>query len=372
MQSRDPDEDGRTSGSEHFGLRLAVCRSGAALAALSREWDDLHARSLNRVPHTRYGWISLCWDRHSGDRGSAPFVVTVRAGDRLVLAIPLRSQAGPFGLQVISWLDSKTPFYSDLLMEDSAAGRAATRMAARFLCADRTILRFRFNHVLADATAHHLLALMPVAVKTQHFASQLDLTEFADAADFLRRLPARLRYDYRHTVRVLQGRGEPCFSRAASDAEIAEAVTWLFSTKTAQFGAKGVASPWLEAPGTRTLFEEACRIGLTDGSCAIHSLRVSDSIVAAELYFSCEGNYFLSKTAADRSHPGISPGSCLRLSMIMDAIGTGGKSIDFMLGDDAWKHRMRSGTKAVASYRAPGHLLARVTRAWHRDAAAYR
>lgn len=341
-------------------LRLNVLRTEGELDDLVSEWSDLHGRSINPVPYTTHNWVSLCWQRHRRDRDSELFIVTGRVRGRLVLIVPLRSRRSVAGLRVVSWIDSKTPFYSDLLVEDSVPGRAAIDAAADLLNADRSILRFRFNYVPEDAAANLLLDKMPVRIRSQRQVSVLVLNDFAGPEDYLRRLPTRLRYDYRHTIRVLGQRGTVEFVQASSTDEIEAAVDWLFTTKSAQLAAKGTSSPWFTAPQTQSLFASACQRERGGDGCTIQLLKAGGAIYAAELMFHSNGLYYLSKTAADRTIGGISPGTCLRISNMMEAIRRGGRSVDFMFGDDEWKSRMRNAQRTVRSPRAPGWLLRHV------------
>ena len=83
-------------------------------------------------------------------------------------------------------------------------------------------------------------------------------------------------------------------------------------------------------------------------------------MIAAELVFAGPKTYYLSKSAYKAGFPKVSPGTLLRLSVIIDAIARGVKRIDFMLGTYEWKDRMKTGTSVVTSYRVDGYLLARL------------
>jgi CelD/BcsL family acetyltransferase involved in cellulose biosynthesis len=342
--------------------KIEVHRREPEFAALREEWTALHSRSLNPVPYTAYDWIDLCWKRHRNDPRSELFVVTVRAENRLVLALPLRARRRALGFRVLSWIDSKTPFYSDVLLEDSAAGLAAAQVAAKYLATNRSIVRVRLNTVPQEAAVHHLLRWLSAKTRSSSQSGFIDLTQFAGAEDYLRRQSASLRYEFRYTQRALERLGEARIRVASSASQIDEGLNWLFTTKAKQLAAKGTLGAWFAAPETLKFFQSACKVGLSDGTSALYTLSMSGNILAAELVFTGGETYFLSKTATDRSLPRLSVGAYLRMVVVMDAIRAGVKTVDLMLGDYPWKERMRTGTKAVSSYRVQGFYLSRLQR----------
>ena len=342
--------------------QLEVHRREPEFAALREDWTALHSRSLNPAPYTAYDWISICWKRHRNDPRNELFVVTARAENRLVLALPLRARRGALGFRVLSWIDSKTPFYSDVLLEDSPAGLAAAQVAAKYLATDRSILRVRLNTVPEEAAVHHLLRWLSVRTKSSSQSGFIDLTKFASAEDYLLRQSASLRYDFRYAKRTLEGLGEAQIRVASSARQIDEGLNWLFTTKARQLAAKGTLEAWFVAPETLELFQAACKVGLSNGSSALYTLSISGNILAAELTFIGGETYFLSKTATDRSLPKASFGAYLRMLVVMDAIRAGAKAVDLMLGDYPWKERMRTGTKAVSSHRVAGFYMSRLQR----------
>ena len=339
-------------------------RDDAGLSLLRDDWIDLQSRALRPTPYASYDWISLCWQLHRPDSRKRPHIITARHRGRLVLAVPFLARRLPIGLSIVSWIDSQTPFYSDILLEDSAVGLAATRLAAAALLGDRGILRMRLNLVPQDAAAQHLLVHLRARLKSSSPVGSMDLGRFAGRSDFLRSLSQNLRRDFTRTQKLLSQLGRVEIGVAQSVDQIRPALAWLFSAKAQRLERQGRLGSWFRDPRTALLFTSACEMGLSTGACKLFLLELNDTLVAAELVFVTDGVYYLSKSMYDDGLPKSSPGTLLRLSVIMDAIDNGARHVDFMLGTYPWKQRMQTSTRAVGSYRIDGYLLSHLR--WRR------
>lgn len=349
---------------ESDDLQLSIVRNETGLAALRDDWIGLYGRALDRSPSATYDWISLCWEQHRGDCGKRLHVIAVRSGGRLVLIAPLLVQSSWTGLGIVSWIDSKTPFYSDILLEDSAAGQVAARLAASILVSDRGLLRMRLNLVPENAAAQHLLKHLKARRNSARAVGIMDVAGFSSGDAFLTSLSQNLRRDYTRTRKMLAKRGSVEITSATTAEDVREATAWLFETKRGQLQQKGTLSEWFADRRTEALFADACMRGLTSGDCKLYLLKLNGALIAAELVFTGPNTYYLSKSAYNAGFPKASLGTLLRLSVIMDAIAHGVTRIDFMLGTYEWKDRMKSSTESVVSYRIDGFLLARL-RWWH-------
>ena len=341
-------------------LQLSIVQGEAELAALRNDWIELYGRALDRSPSASHDWISLCWQLHRTDRGKRLHLIVVRSRGRLVLVAPLLVQRSWTGLWVASWIDSKTPFYSDILLEDSESGRSAARLAASSLINDLGLLRTRLNLLPESAAARHLLRHLKARPKSTLTVGVMDIGDFVDADAFLGSLSQNLRRDYRRTLRGLEERSKVEVTCATAPEDIRVAMAWLFETKGDLLEQRGALSDWFADRRTNALFTEAGVRGLATGDCRLYLLKLDGTLIAAELVFAGPKTYYLSKSAYKAGFPKVSPGTLLRLSVIIDAIARGVKRIDFMLGTYEWKDRMKTGTSVVTSYRVDGYLLARL------------
>ena len=329
----------------------------AGFRALAPDWDALHARSRGLEPYARHDWIALCWARHKKERGTRPHIVTVRLDGRLVAVLPLRAGAGLFGLKLLRWIDSKTPFYCDVLREDSADGVAALMGAAAYLRRDRRVLRFKLENVPDDADALPLFDVLGGGAGNVNLIGTLDLARFDDEEALIKGQPPKMRRDYRSTLRDLRKLGEVETLRLTDREEVTQAVAWLFVTKADRLRQDRKLYSWFVDPETAQLFISAALGGLTSNACRVYALKLDRRTIAVELVFCAADTCYLSKEAFDPNFPRMSIGTVIRLHAMMKMQAEGFKTVDFMLGEYPWKERMRTGTRKAATYRAPGPLL---------------
>ena len=245
---------------ERDGLRLAVHDQPAAFERLAPAWEALHARSIGQAPYTRHDWLRACWARQRGQRGPRLHIVTAEQEGRLVLVLPLCARRWPFGLRALSWIDSGTPFYSDLVVEDSAAGRAAAQAVGAWLAADRRLLKARFNYV-PEGAAFDLLRGDGRWYESGRFSvGQLELGGFATPEAFLMVQSKGFRRDFKACARALESEGGRFLRLTTMDAA-QPVLDWIFATKSAHLAERGTLRAWFTAPQTRALFTEALRAG---------------------------------------------------------------------------------------------------------------
>jgi CelD/BcsL family acetyltransferase involved in cellulose biosynthesis len=337
---------------ERFGI--AVHERLAAFEALAPAWRALEARSIGRAPYTRYDWVRACWARHAGRRRL--HIVTAEAEGRLVLVLPLCARRLPLGFHTLAWIDSETPFYSDAAVEDSALGRAAARAVGTWLAADRRLLKARFNYV-PEGAAFELLRGEGRWYESARFsAGQLELGGMETPEALFKVLSKGFRRDFKACARVLESEGGH-FARLTTMDAAQPVLDWIFATKGAQLAARGMLRAWFAAPQTKALFAAALRAGLADGSVVLFTIELAGRLAAAELAFCGGGTIYLSKGAYDPAFGRYSPGNYVRLRLIMDLMREGMTRVDFMIGDHAWKTRLRSGTHDVVHHRLAGRLL---------------
>lgn len=339
---------------------IAIHDQPAAFEALAPDWDALQARSIGQAPYTRHDWLRACWVRHEERHDWRLHIVTATHAGRLVLALPLRARRLPFGFYTLASIDSGTPFYSDILVEDSEDGRAAAAVAGAWLAADRCLLKARFNYVPDGAALGLLRGTGRWYERGRLRVGQLDLTGFASPEAFLRAQSKSFQRDVKACARLLAREGGQ-FRRLTTPESAQPVLDWIFATKSAQLAARGKLGAWFAAPQTRTLFSAALRDGLADGSAALFALDIGGRLVAAELVFCAGGTIYLSKSAYDPAFGQYSPGTYVRLRLIMELMAEGLQRVDFMIGDHAWKTRLRSGTNEVRHHRLAGPLLAPFT-----------
>ncbi len=102
-----------------------VLRTDDALDRLADDWDDLHRRCSTATSFQAAPWLRSWWSRYG--RPGALVLVLVRRDGRLVGAAALRRR-GPFG--GLTNLGAGLVDYTDVLLDDDCADRAAAELAA--------------------------------------------------------------------------------------------------------------------------------------------------------------------------------------------------------------------------------------------------
>jgi CelD/BcsL family acetyltransferase involved in cellulose biosynthesis len=185
-------------------LTHAIVGDEASLNALEAEWDDLFKRASAPTPFLRYSWVRLCWERHCAAHDTKLFIVVVRSEGRPVLIAPLVRQKDK-----LCFLDSLSPQYNDLLVENSVESASYVDYLWRVLSGARRVRRFRAKWVRDDSLlAPHLAKARQVKKVASYPAPFIDLDKFEDWTAYLRSLSKNLRLDHRRQLRKLAKRGQ--------------------------------------------------------------------------------------------------------------------------------------------------------------------
>jgi CelD/BcsL family acetyltransferase involved in cellulose biosynthesis len=342
--------------------RISVVRTEEGLAALGDDWTALYRRAASPSPFAAHDWIGLCWERHRAAGGRRLNVVTVAMAGRIVLIAPLLARRDLAGFRLLSWIDSMTPCYSDLLMEDSHEGRRAAEALAAMLRDDLSIRRIRLNAVLEDAAAQHLLRAIGSWTKASFRAHPIVLSDYRDFDDFLAAMSGKSRGNYRRSLRQLAGRGEVVFEAVSDPGEAGREIDQIFARKQEAFANRNMRSAWLFDPGTIALLRRHAMDGVVSGAAALYRLRVGGHTVAAEFAFRGRDRLFLSKTAYDPAWADFSPGMACRMLVIERAFADRLAIVDLMTGRYPWKESLSDRVAECADHRVDGRLF-RWTRA---------
>jgi len=317
----------------------------AAFAALEPDWEELFARAETRTPFQRYGWARLCWDRHRKIRGTRLCIVVLREGGRPVLIAPLVTRPCGFWHRELAFLDSFTPQYNDVLV---ASGDVARYTAYLWQALGRMtrLKRFAANWVRDDSPLAPNLATAASKEKSVFESPFIELAKFLNWNDYLQSLSSNLRHDHRRQQRLLARKG--VVLRVSDEEHCAADMAWLFAAKHQWLERTGTKSKWLRMPGTEEFFAGAAREGMASGRTWLTVFATGDGeIIAACLGFREGARFYLSKIAYDRAWHSFSPARTLTLLAIERAFEQRLQRCDLMIGADAWKARLQTGTVSV-------------------------
>jgi CelD/BcsL family acetyltransferase involved in cellulose biosynthesis len=321
---------------ETSGLSFCTLRDEASLVALQTEWEDLFQRAVVRTPFLRYFWARLSWHRRRFDQSAMLFIVLVRDSGRLVLIAPLVARRSHHLFLSLSFLDSRTSQYNDVLVEDSARTPEYVAYFWTTLCKLRRIRRLRLSQLRDDSLLTPYLVGARFGVNEAGSAPFIDVTQFGNWETFFGSLSKKLRTDHRRQIRHLERLGSVDF-RFANDRTLLADITWLFAAKRQWLKRTQLVSDWFTAPGTEELFATAAAEGLGAGRTWLTVLSLDGKTIAANLSFREDFTLFVSKIAFDFEWQLYSPGRTLILLTLEHAFKEGLTKCDLMIGEGTWK-----------------------------------
>jgi CelD/BcsL family acetyltransferase involved in cellulose biosynthesis len=336
-------------------LSFSILRDEASFIALQAEWEDLFKRATVRTPFLRYSWMRLCWDRQRLDGSAAPYIIVVRDNGRAVLIAAFVARRSHLFFLNLSFLDSRTSQYNDVLVEDSVRTVKYVAYLWATLRKLRRIRKLRLNQLRDDSFLNPYLTSVQHSVTEAGPAPFIDLTQFGDWQTFFGSLSKQLRSDHRRQMRHLQRLGSVDF-RFADEQTLSIDIAWLFATKREWLRRTGLLS-WLSAPGTEELFAAASAEGLGSGRTWLTLLSLSGKTIAASLSFRENLTLYVSKIAYDPAWQLYSPGRTLMLLSLEHAFKEGLTKCDLMIGDGAWKRSIAKEAIRVTNKTVTFHRL---------------
>jgi CelD/BcsL family acetyltransferase involved in cellulose biosynthesis len=318
-------------------LSHSILRDEISFMALEAEWEDLFRRAVPRTPFLRYFWLRLCWERQRSFHRTSLFVVVVRRGDRPVLIAPFVRQG-----TTLSFLDSVTPQYNDVLVEDSVDVPVYVDYLWSILADMRHIRRFVSKWVRGDSPlVQHLATARQLTKVSFYKAPFIDLAKFGEWQVYLGSLSKKLRLDHGRQCRRLAKHGAEF--RISDSSTYCNDIAWLFSQKRQWLDRKAKPSTWLKAPGTEELFTAAAREGIGSSWASVTVLRADGGTIAAVLAFREDSTLYLSKIAYDPAWHTYSPARTLLLFTIERAFQDGIRKVDLMIGRNPLKVSLATG-----------------------------
>jgi CelD/BcsL family acetyltransferase involved in cellulose biosynthesis len=325
-------------------LSYSIIRDEASFDALEPEWEDIFGRAVGPTPFMRYSWLRLCWNYRRVR--SRLYIVIVRKHNRPVLIAPLIRRGSS-----LTFLDSATPQYNDVLVEESEETSKYVEFFWRILlnrCSGRNLVS---KWVRDDSPIAPLLAAAPQEIEpTSYKAAFIDIGKFGDWETYLQSLSAKLRQGYRRRLRNLQKRGTVEFRRADASTCSSD-MAWIFNQKRQWLDRRGKSGRWLREAATEELFTAAAREGIESGHTWLTVLSVNGATIAASLAFQQSETLYGSKDAYDPAWHEFSPGRMLKFMTFERAFQNGIGVIDLMTGRYPWKDEFATGKAGVANRR---------------------
>lgn len=155
-------------------------------------------------------------------------------------------------------------------------------------------------------------------------------------AEYLERLPSKLRHEIRRKARRLEGEAGPWHICLATEATLERFLDRFVELHRQSEGPKGV----FMQPGMEIFFRRLGEAFLPRGVFSLTFIEVAEHRkLAGSIGFRFEGTYSLYNSAFDRTYQSLSPGMVLVAEDIRIAIEAGCSAFDMLKGDYAYKYR---------------------------------
>ncbi|MGW2377866.1 GNAT family N-acetyltransferase [Kitasatospora sp. NPDC001683] len=308
-------------------------REDDALDTLAEEWDDLVARCGTATFFQTSAWQRSWW-RHYG-RPGALLVVLVRRDGRLVGAGSFMRRGGPFG--GLTGLGAALIDYSDVLLDDDCADRAAAELAA-------ALPLTRPWHWLELREVHPEAAVQRVyehwrGSRRRHQDSLCQYLPGIPMERLLKRLPGKTAQ--RNRVKLRKNAEAGVRVRATPLDEVPAALEGLLRLHFLQWQDRGVTAEHRTERFARHLTESTLALVAT-GQAAVHQFHLDGELVAVNLLLLCpsrSGLYMYGAHPVLRDRLDIAG---LLLSTALDATVSAGVPVLGMLrGQEPYKQRWR-------------------------------
>lgn len=323
-------------------LRIGRCDAWADAPAA---WNELLARSGADTIFLTREWMESWWHAYGADRRL--LILSFYEGDELIAVAPFYVAEARAELRIVLRvlrIVGDGSFDSDHL--DVFCKPGVERHVARALC-DWLTVHAREWDVLelgsVRAASPVLTALDEElgarqwrvrARETVHSAIALPATWDA----FMSSLSSNMRSSVRRKERSLSSSHEVTYHRCEREEEIPAYLDALFRMHADRWTHRGQSGSFAEDE-RRALYEAIARRALAHGWLRFDRLDIDGTPAAIEfgLRYHDAHSFLQSGFVAELS--GLSPGVVLKTHILKELIETGGRSYDFLHGDDAYKQR---------------------------------
>lgn len=349
-------------------ISTELVEDGGGLARLRADWDALAVAC--RQPCSAPGML-IPWWRNLAPPDSAPRVVAVRDGDRLVGLAPFLLVPGPMRLASLRLFGTPTmPQRNGILVAEGREGEVVAAMAQALHRSAPTPRIVRLERIDAAARWPGMLAgAWPTRAGAwlhhdfQESAPVLRMPESIE--EWLAGKSGNFRGQMRRIRRRLAKRGAT-ISSAADLASASRGIEAFRALHQARWGAR---SRLWSAQTTRML-HDAAQDMLPEGRMRVWTVEVQGRIVSAQIFFAAGGEVVYWNGGWDRTWSHERPALGAIYAAVEDCFARGDRRIDFGEGPAGYKLRFAGDDDPVAWAtllpRGPAYPLARAATARRR------
>ena len=338
-------------------LDIQTHRVLSSLQSLRDEWDALY-RECGTSPAQTFEYVTSAFQHNFAAMRSSIQVISVRAGDQLVVVWPLVAVKGVVitrllhpgcgsGEEYAAPLARPGPWCEPAL----AAALGALRNSADIL----EIRNVRHDHPLVRVLETPTSRLQSGSVFSPVIAACRD----ADWEGWLQTKSRSFRQQLRYGRRELEAKGQLSLSDVRDPDGIRLAVDWLFDRKVDFIRHQDIRKSWVLKHQNRTFFSDVI---FSCPDIKIYVLCIENEIIAAGVCFDSIDTSEYYMTAYNEKYARYSPGNILLEELVKVAFERK-KAFDFRITHDAYKLRW---TDSLVQYHRYSLAFSRVGVIVHR------
>jgi O-antigen/teichoic acid export membrane protein/CelD/BcsL family acetyltransferase involved in cellulose biosynthesis len=336
------------------GLDCAILTDIGEVEKIAIEWQQLADRKGQSL-FGSYGWFALWWSS-LGKRGGCCHlhIVTARVNGRLTAVLPLVVRRSGL-LRILEWAGYEVFDYGDVLAESPRDAQGVWQH----------IYAKGHYDVALIKDVHAKASALPVLTQTMQLREQrrnyfLTL-DFASGEAWLAAQSRKLRGDTRRKTEKMQGKGPVTFHvHRNGDPVPAKIIDALYAQKAAWFDAREASGVFSRAE-IKDFLCDLAQDAAQQGTLYLAWLSSGDAVVACHMGFVRSEVLYLYHTTYDAAYGAFSPGNILMIETIKWAIDARLRELDFMRGDEAYKQRFASGTRALSAFVSSRSIVGRVS-----------
>lgn len=327
----------------------AVCAS-EELERLGPEWQELFRRIECDNVFLSYEWMSQWW-KHLG-KGAELFVIVVRDGRSLIGIAPfyISFRGGPFHLRRLGFLGDRWvgSCYLDFIVDPSCALNAAGCIA-KFIQEhqshwDYIELSGRSGESIAATGFQVSMRTHRVAATRGRALSSLYATLPETPESYFASRGKQMRRNLNRYLRALKREGPVDFLTLQCAPEIHSAFDDLLRLHAARFGARAEVSAFLDRR-VASFHRDVLTTLAASGFARLYLLKLHGHAIAALYGFTAGNKMFLYQSGIDPAYSHFSVGVLLFSAVIEDAIRTHHAEVDFLSGDQSYKHQWATNSR---------------------------
>jgi CelD/BcsL family acetyltransferase involved in cellulose biosynthesis len=319
---------------------------------LAAEWRDLCVNSVNDQPFYRPEWIREYFHAFAPD--ARVLLITVRAGKRLVLVLPLAEEKTTFSKVPVRTLRSPVNQWAgrfDAIFAQDGEGVAAVSTIWKFLreLDGWDLLQFR------DSLSGSVVGRLAAAARIDGFNTveiedkPSPIVPIPSDPELRKQLPvnSRLRRELKSVRRQLAEHGSSLKLRRIETFD-QDALDRFFELESS--GWKGEQGTSILSKGERPFFDHVAKSAASLGYFTLYMLELNHDLIASHYGFTHRDCYYSVVVSYNEKFKEYSPGHLIIDEIVNDCAARGVRTYQTTGQDQDWKMKWTAETQPVSHH----------------------